>query len=179
MVRQKSPTEEHIGISIEETIKRLSTDSKMGLSMESVKEIIQRTGYNEVPENKQSPLLNFLKRLCGLTPWMLEITIVLSFILKRYVDLIVITFLLFMNAVLGFFQEQQSSRAVESLKKKLNVKAKVLRDGNWSIITSRDLVPGDIVRVQTGDFVPADIKIIDGDLEVDQSALTGESFASE
>jgi H+-transporting ATPase len=179
MVRQKSPTEEHIGISIEETIKRLSTDSKIGLSMKSIKEIIHRIGYNEVPEKKQSTILNFLKRLWGLTPWMLEITIVLSYILKRYVDLIVITFLLFMNAVLGFFQEQQSSRAVESLKKKLNVKAKVLRDGNWSTINSRDLVPGDIVRVRIGDFVPADIKIIDGDLEVDQSALTGESFASE
>jgi H+-transporting ATPase len=109
---------------------------------------------------------------------MLEITIALSYVLKRYVDLIVITFLLFMNAVLGFFQEQQSSRAVESLKKKLNVKAKVLRAGNWSSINSRDLVPGDIVRVRTGYFVPADIKIIDGDIEVDQSALTGESFAS-
>jgi H+-transporting ATPase len=178
MVGQKSPTEEYIGISIEETIKRLSTDQKMGLSMESIKERIHRMGYNEVPEKKQNALLNFLKRLWGLTPWMLEITIALSYVLKRYVDLIVITFLLFMNAVLGFFQEQQSSRAVESLKKKLNVKAKVLRAGNWSSIKSRDLVPGDIVRVRTGYFVPADIKIIDGDIEVDQSALTGESFAS-
>ncbi|MDQ1251926.1 MAG: H+-transporting ATPase [Euryarchaeota archaeon] len=179
MAGQKSPTEEYIEISIEEAIKRLSADLKTGLSMESVKERIRRTGYNEVPEKKQNSLLNFLKRFWGLTPWMLEITIALSYFLGRYVDLVVIAFLLFMNAVLSFFQEQQSSRAVESLKRKLNVKAKVLRDGNWSTIESRNLVPGDIVRVRKGDFVPADVKIIDENTEVDQSALTGESFAVE
>lgn len=117
MAGQKSPTEEYIEISIEEAIKRLSADLKTGLSMESVKERIRRTGYNEVPEKKQNSLLNFLKRFWGLTPWMLEITIALSYFLGRYVDLVVIAFLLFMNAVLSFFQEQQSSRAVESLKK--------------------------------------------------------------
>ena len=179
MVGQKSPTEEYIRISTGEAIKRLSTDPEKGLSTENVKERIIKTGYNEVPEEKQSILLNFLKRFWGLTPWMLEITIALSYLLGRYVDLIVITFLLFMNAVLGFIQEQQSSRAVESLKRKLDVKAKVLRNGNWSSIASKDLVPGDIVRVRTGDLVPADVKIIDGDTEADQSALTGESFASE
>ncbi|MDQ1251642.1 MAG: H+-transporting ATPase [Euryarchaeota archaeon] len=82
-----------------------------------------------------------------------------------------------MNAVLSFFQEQQSFRVVESLKLKLNVEAKVLRDGNWSTLPARELVPGDIARVRAGDFVPADIKIIDGNAEVDQSAITGESFA--
>ncbi len=179
MVGKRSPTEEYIGIPIEEAINRLNTDPKTGLSMENVKERIRRTGYNEVPEKKQSTLLNFLKRFWGLTPLMLEITIILSYVLGRYVDLIVIAFLLFINAGLGFFQEQQSSRAVESLKLKLNIKAKVLRDGSWSAIASRDLVPGDILRVRTGDFVPADIKILDGDMDVDQSALTGESFALE
>ncbi len=113
MAGQKSPTEEYIRISTGEAIKRLSTDPEKGLSTENVKERIIKTGYNEVPEKKQSILLNFLKRFWGLTPWMLEITIALSYLLGRYVDLIVITFLLFMNAVLGFIQEQQSSRAVE------------------------------------------------------------------
>lgn len=61
----------------------------------------------------------------------------------------------------------------------IRISTKVLRNGNWSSIASRELVPGDIVRVRTGDLVPADVKIIDGDTEVDQSALTGESFASE
>ncbi len=110
---------------------------------------------------------------------MLEITIMLSYVLRRYVDLVVIAFLLVMNAVLGFLQDQQASRAVESLKQKLNVKAKVLRDGAWSSVLARDLVPGDIVRVRTGDIVPADVKIIDGNTEADQSALTGESLAVE
>lgn len=176
MVGQRSPTDEYTGTSVEEAVKRLNTDPKMGLSTESVNERIHKIGYNEVPEKKQSILLNFLKRFWGLTPWMLEITIILSYILGRYVDLVVIAILLFMNALLGFFQEQQSSRAVELLKQKLNVKAKVLRDGNWVSLASRELVPGDIVRVRTGDFIPADIKIFDGDTEVDQSALTGESF---
>jgi len=177
MVGQRSPTVEYTAISVEEAVKRLSTDTNTGLSTESVKGRIHKTGYNEVPEKKQSILLNFLKRFWGLTPWMLEITIILSYVLGRYIDLVVIAFLLFMNAVLGFFQEQQSFRVVESLKLKLNVEAKVLRDGNWSTLPARELVPGDIARVRAGDFVPADIKIIDGNAEVDQSAITGESFA--
>ena len=84
-----------------------------------------------------------------------------------------------LNAVLGFLEEQRASGAVESLKEKLHVSARILRDGIWKVLPGRELVPSDVVRVRPGDFVPADIKVIQGNLEVDQSALTGESLAVE
>jgi H+-transporting ATPase len=87
--------------------------------------------------------------------------------------------LLVFNSVLGFVEEQNASRAVEALKEKLRVNARALRDGTWKIVPARELVPGDMVRIRSGDFVPADVKIITGDLHVDQSALTGESFTVE
>ncbi|OPY25323.1 MAG: Copper-exporting P-type ATPase B [Methanocella sp. PtaU1.Bin125] len=176
---QKSPTETYKALSTGDALKRLGADPATGLSGESVRERVREYGYNEVPEKKQSAVTNFLKRFWGLTPWMLELTIVLSYILHRYVDLVVIAFLLVMNAVLGFYQEQQATRAVESLKQKLNVRARVLRDKVWALMPARDLVPGDIVRVRSGDFVPADIKVVEGNTEVDQSALTGESYSVE
>ncbi|MDP3758431.1 MAG: HAD-IC family P-type ATPase, partial [Candidatus Daviesbacteria bacterium] len=87
--------------------------------------------------------------------------------------------LLIFNAVISFIQEQNATNAVEALKKKLQVNAKVLRDGIWKIVSARELVPRDIIRVRVGDFVPADVKIISGEIGVDQSALTGESLEAE
>ena len=78
---------------------------------------------------------------------------------------------------MGFWQEYQAGNAVEALKKKLALKSRALRDGNWQEINARELVPGDIIRLRPGDIIPADVKLFDGEyLSVDQSALTGESL---
>ena len=90
--------------------------------------------------------------------------------------MVIVVALLLLNAVLGFFQEQKASDAVETLKQKLRIHARTLRDGKWQLVPARELVPGDIVRIRAGDFVPADVKLLDGPLEADQSALTGESL---
>ncbi len=84
-----------------------------------------------------------------------------------------------MNSIISFLEEQKAPGAVEELKTKLQVRARTLRDGSWTIVPSRELVPGDILRIRSGDFVPADIKISSGALAVDQSALTGESLTLE
>ncbi|BAI61346.1 putative plasma-membrane proton-efflux P-type ATPase [Methanocella paludicola SANAE] len=174
------PSEEDIRkLPVEKAIQELGAHPDTGLAPDEVKKRLTEYGYNEVPEKKKSPLMSFLKRFWGLTAWMLELTILISYVLGRLLDLAVIAALLLINAILGFFQEQQAERAVEALKKKLSVKARVLRGGAWSVLPARELVPGDIVRARSGDFVPADVKIIDGDMEVDQSALTGESLPVE
>ncbi len=111
---------------------------------------------------------------------MLELTMLLSFLLGNYLDVWVIGALLVVNAAIGFAQEQKASDAMETLRERLQVNARVLRDGGWQAIPAKELVPGDIVRVRAGDFVPADLKMIDGsNLGVDQSALTGESMVVE
>jgi len=161
---------------IDELINNLKADVKNGLSASEVEKRVKEYGYNEVPEKKANPYLSFGKKFWGLTAWMLEAVIVLSVILNKMLDMYVIVALLLLNAVLGFFQEQRASKAVGALKQQLRVNARTLRDGKWQLIPARELVPGDIVRIRAGDFVPADLKLLDGQIEVDQSALTGESL---
>jgi H+-transporting ATPase len=161
---------------IEDLINNLKADVKNGLSASEVEKRVKAYGYNEVPEKKANPYLSFGKKFWGLTAWMLEAVIVLSVILNKMIDMYVIVALLLLNAVLGFFQEQRASKAVDALKQQLRVNARTLRDGKWQLIPARELVPGDIVRIRAGDFVPADLKLLDGQIEVDQSALTGESL---
>ena len=100
---------------------------------------------------------------------------VLSAVLGKYADLILVGALLVINAVLSFLQESRAAGVVEALRKRLQISARVLRDSNWQVVPARELVPGDIVRVRPGDIVPADVKLLTGALTVDQSALTGES----
>ena len=86
-------------------------------------------------------------------------------------------FLLICNAVVGFWEERQAGNAIDALKARLAIKARVKRDGKWLNPAARDLVPGDVIRLRLGDIVPADARLLDGDeVSVDQSALTGESL---
>src|SRR5476651_2227519 len=135
----------------------------------------QAHGYNEVAAEKTHPILAFLRKFWGISAWMLELIMVLSAVLGKYSDLIVVSALLVINAVLSFTQERRAAGVVEALRRRLQVNARVRRDSNWQVIPSRDLVPGDIVRVRPGDIIPADVKLMSGALTVDQSALTGES----
>jgi len=151
----------------------------MGLSANEAKRRKDKYGPNDVPEKKENSLAAFLKRFWGLTAWMLEIAIILSFVLGKYLDLYIIAALLLLNAILGFTQEQQATRAVKALKQKLHLQTKVLRDKTWITMPAAELVPGDIIRVRSGDFVPADLKTIDAEVTVDQSAITGESMPLE
>jgi len=163
-------------IEIEELIRQLQVDIEKGLSTSEAVQRLKVYGYNEVPEKKANPYLIFLKKFWGLTAWMLEAVVILSIILKKMLDMYIILALLLLNAILGFFQEQRASKAVETLKQKLRINARTLRDGEWKIIPARELVPGDVIRIRAGDFVPADLKLLEGQLEIDQSSLTGESM---
>jgi H+-transporting ATPase len=165
-------------MSIEETLTQLNTSLK-GLTEKEAEERIKKYGYNEVKEKKESPIVKFLKKFWAPVPWMLEVTIVITYILGKYLDMYIITFLLVFNSIVSFIQERRAENAVELLKQKLNVKARVLRDGQWKVIPARLLVPGDVVHIRLGDIVPADIKLFEGEVLVDQSALTGESVPVE
>ena len=137
---------------------------KTGLSTEEVAKKLQQYGPNEIPEKKASPFRKFLGYFWGPIPWMIEIASVLSIIIQHYDDFAIIFTLLIVNAVVGFWQERKADNAIELLKKRLAPKARVLRDGTWHEIPSKELVPGDIVRVRLGDIVPADVKLMKGDL---------------
>ena len=171
-------TSEYKKFSSEETLKFLEA-SAQGLTISEVRKRLQTFGYNEIAEKKMNPLLEFLLRYWGPMPWLLELAMGLSFLLKHYLEGVIIFVLLTVNAVIGHMHSRGSQKAVELLKKKLAIKAKVLRDGEWMAKEARELVPGDIIIVGLGDIVPADAKIVSGELSVDSSALTGESLPVE
>lgn len=164
---------------INEILKKLSS-SRKGLSVSDAKERIKIYGFNEITEKKVNPIVKFLRYFWGPIPWMIEIAGILSALIAHWHDFAIITTLLLLNAVVGFWQENKAGNAIELLKQKLALKARVLRDNKWIEIPARELVPGDIIRVRLGDIVPADIKLLDGDyLLIDESVLTGESLPVE
>ena len=166
-------------MTIENDFTRLSS-SEEGLSETEAKNRIQEYGFNEIPEKKISPIRRLLRYFWGPIPWMIEIAVILSAMIHHWEDVGIIGALLILNAGVGFWQENKADNAIELLKQKLALKARVLRGGKWSELPARELVPGDIVRVRLGDIVPADAKLVKGDyLIVDQSALTGESLPVE
>ena len=171
-------TSEYKKISLEETLRFMET-SIDGLSESDAGKRLEIFGYNEIVEEKKNPFLEFLLRYWGPMPWLLELAMGLSFILRHYLEGIIIFVLLTVNAVIGYVHSRGSQKAVELLKKKLAIKAKVLRDGKWVMKEAKEIMPGDIISVRLGDIVPSDAKIISGELSIDQSALTGESLPAE
>ena len=108
---------------------------------------------------------------------MIEAAIILSALVHHWPDFFIISVLLIANAVVGFWEEYQAGNAIAALKARLAVRARVRRDGAWQTMPPRVLVPGDLIRIRLGDIVPADVRLLEGDpVEVDQSALTGESL---
>jgi H+-transporting ATPase len=159
-----------------EVEKRLGS-SPDGLSQAEATKRLAQYGPNEIAEKKTNELLKFLGYFWGPIPWMIEAAVVLSALARHWPDFGIILVLLLANALVGFWEEHQAGNAIAALKATLAIKARVIRDGKWVNPAARELVPGDVIRVRLGDIVPADARLLDGDpVEVDQSALTGESL---
>ena len=151
--------------------------SSEGLSRAEAQSRLAKYGYNELPEEKTSPLLKFLSYFWGPIPWMIEVAAILSAVVHHWEDFGIILALLLMNAGVGFWEEFQAGNAIAALKAKLALHARVKRDGAWQDAPARELVPGDLIRIGIGEIIPADARLLAGDpIEVDQSALTGESL---
>jgi H+-transporting ATPase len=161
--------------SVADTLAALAVNPESGLAFQEVDTRRIEHGYNEVAEQKSHPLLMFLGKFWGVSAWMLELIMLLSAFLGKYSDLVVVSALLLVNAVLSYMQERRASGVVETLRQRLQVSARVLRESVWQVIAARELVPGDIIRMRSGDIVPADVKLLGGTLSIDQSTLTGES----
>ena len=161
--------------SVPDTLAALEVNPDTGLGHAEVDLRRKEHGYNEVAETREHPVLGFLRKFWGISAWMLELIMVLSAVLGRYSDLVVVSALLVINAGLSFAQERRAAGVVDALRRRLQVSARVRRESSWQVIPARELVPGDIVRVRPGDIIPADVKVLTGALTVDESALTGES----
>ena len=176
-VASKSDAKDDLkSLPLAEVEKRLGS-SPEGLTQVEAQKRLTQYGPNEIEEKKASPLLKLLTYFWGPIPWMIEAAVILSAVLEHWLDFFIILVLLLANAGVGFWEERQAGKAIEALKAQLAIKARVKRDGKWITPPARELVPGDVIRLRMGDIVPADARLLEGDpVEVDQSALTGESL---
>ena len=164
---------------LDEVKQKLGFDSA-GLGGEEAQKRLAQYGPNEIKEKKTNPFLKFLGYFWGPIPWMIEVAVVLSAVVRHWPDFGIILLLLLANALVGFWEERQAGNAIEALKANLALKARVRRDGEWIEKPARELVPGDMIHLRLGDIVPADARLLEaGPVEVDQSALTGESLPVE
>lgn len=136
-------------------------------------------GPNAVAEERANPWLSFLKKLWAPVPWMLEVTIALQLVLGKPDEAAIIAALLVFNAILSFIHESRANNALALLKGRLEIQVRVLRDQVWQKLPARELVPGDVVHLRMGDLVPADIRLSEGQVLLDQSSLTGEALPIE
>ncbi|MEM4500150.1 MAG: cation-transporting P-type ATPase [Candidatus Woesearchaeota archaeon] len=149
-----------------------------GLSNEKAKELLNTFGPNEIETKKKNTAITILlNQFKSIIPWILIFALVLSAISNKIAESIVILIIILVVILLGFIQEYRANKAIESLRKLLNPKCKVYRNGNLIEIDARDLVPGDLIYLEEGDRIPADCIILsEKELRVDESVLTGESI---
>ena len=128
--------------SVPDALVALHVNPDTGLTHAEVDVRRKEHGYNEVAQTKGHPVLQFLGKFWGISAWMLELIMVLSAVLQNFSDLAVVGALLVINAVLSFMQERRAAGVVETLRKRLQVSARVRRDSSWQVIPARELVPG-------------------------------------
>ncbi|WP_260858909.1 HAD-IC family P-type ATPase [Paraburkholderia sp. BCC1885] len=155
------------------------TDEPTGLTSAEARLRLEKNGPNAVIDVAQHPLRRAARKLWAPVPWMLEAAILLQLWLGDYVEAGVVLLLLVFNAALGFFQEGQAQATLDALKSRLAMVAAVKRDGQWTTVNVPELVPGDVVKLSLGTVVPADVRLIDGSVLLDQSMLTGESIPTD
>jgi H+-transporting ATPase len=153
----------------------VALEGPCGLTSEEAQRRLLQYGPNEIAEKKPHPLLEFGRKFWAPVPWMLEVTVVLELVLHKYVEASIIGSLLLFNAAIGFAQEQHAAQALAILRQRLSILARTLRERHWQLLPAKELVPGDVVHIRMGDLVPADLRLVDGQVLMDQSALTGES----
>jgi len=157
----------------------MSISAGQGLSSQEAERRLAQTGPNAVAEPHVSLFVRIARRFWEPVPWMLEASVVLQLAIGERVEALIIAVLLIFNVGLGVFQEGRANAALAALKSRLALKAFVRRDGQWIEMAAAGLVPGDVVRLALGSVVPADARVLDGSVLLDQSMLTGESVAVE
>lgn len=157
----------------------LGTDLRTGLTSSKVSENLEKYGRNELQEaDKKSMLAKVVEQFTDPMIIVLLVAAVLSGIVGEWIDSVIILAIVVLNAALSIYQEGKAEEALEALQKMASPTAKVIRDGKEQSVASSDLVPGDIVKLETGDIVPADLRLFDSyNLKIDESSLTGESVA--
>ena len=150
-----------------------------GLTSDEASKRLQTDGPNAMPDTSAHPLRDVLVKFWAPVPWLLEFAIVLQVVLHKYLEAAVIAGLLIFNAALAYFQEGRAQATLAALKHRLALNASVRRDGAWKTIPAAQVVCGDLIKLSLGGVVAADVHLLDGSVQLDQSMLTGESLPVE
>lgn len=173
---------------IEKLAKEYQTDAEIGLSSKEAEERLAKYGKNKLKEKKKkSFFVRFLEQFKDVMIIILLIAAIISFVIaivekepQEFIEPALILLIVIMNALIGVFQENKAEKALEALQNMSAPHARVIRDGQEKLINAQDVVPGDIIKLEAGDFVPADARLIKSvNLKSEESALTGESVPSE
>lgn len=172
--------------SVEEVSKKLKTNINIGLSEEEAQKRFERYGPNNLKEKKkESIFVKFIKQFNDFMIITLIIAAIISAVVSKlngeadYIDSIIIVAIVIFNAIMGLVQEQKAEKSLEALKKMSAPNAKVRRNGRVQEIDATMVVPGDIVILEAGNYVPADCRLINSyNLKIEESALTGETIPS-
>jgi H+-transporting ATPase len=174
---EMNSSDEYQKQSASDTASQWQVDPGTGLPESEVQKRLQQYGYNEIEEKEEPLWRRIFRRFWGPIPWMIEAAAILSAVVQKWDDFIIIAIMLLVNAGLDFFQEHRALNALSALKQRLKAEIIVLRNGEFKTIPTRELVPGDIIKLRIGNIVPADVQLLQGEyLSLDQSALTGESL---
>ncbi|MFA5523050.1 MAG: cation-translocating P-type ATPase [Tissierellales bacterium] len=165
----------------EEVLSEFNVNSKIGLSTEEAKDRIQKYGENKLKGKPKKSLISlFFAQLKDILIYVLLGAAVITIIIKEYGDAIIILAVVLLNAIIGVVQEHKAEKAIEALQQMTTPKTLVRRDGEIKEIDSEGLVPGDIVVIDAGRYIPADIRLIESiNLQIEESALTGESVPTD
>ena len=167
----------------EEVLKKIGTDRKEGLSEEEVKKRQQEYGKNKLEDKpKESIFMKFIKQFNDFMIIILIIASIVSAVISNiqgendYIDSIIIIAIVVLNAIMGVVQEAKAEKSIEALQEMTPMKAKVIRDGITNEIHADEIVPGDIILLEAGNYVPADSRILESfNLKIEESSLTGET----
>ena len=173
--------------STEEVERRLKTNTKIGLAEKDVEKRRLEFGENKLEgKKKESFFIKFIKQFNDFMIIILIIASIVSAVVSKiqgendYIDSIIIIAIVILNAIMGIVQEERAEKSIESLKKLTPKMAKVLRDGKVEEINAEELVPGDVIELEDGKYVPADCRIIESyNLKIEESSLTGETISVE
>ena len=146
-----------------------------GLTQAQADKLLQKNGLNEVPEPQFNFFKEFLSKLWNLSAWILEAALLLECVLGKWIQSLFVLLMLLFAAWNGASKKKQSRRVLNNISHKLTPTISVQRDGQWQNIDSKYLVPGDLISMQAGDVLAADVKLIDGQISTDESSITGEA----
>src|SRR5208337_189341 len=164
-------------MTVDAVVKRLTTDTGKGLDAAEASRRLQKYGPNRLPEGKKrGPFVRFLSQFNNVLVYVLLSAGFTKLMLNLWVDAAIIFGVVILNALLGFIQEGKAEKALDSIRNMLSAEARTIRSRDTRLIPAEELVPGDVVLLESGDRIPADLRLVDvKNLRTEEAALTGES----